>query len=108
MTGPKDSSEAAQCPFLQKQKQVFLIPSHPDQNELSRIFTPHCRWYQREKFVYLTVEVMDCQSPDISVANNKLFFSCLGDEMKNYILDIELFKSISIEVSRPRPPRDLS
>ena len=49
--------------------------------------------------MYLTVEVMDCQDPDISVADTKLFFSCLGEDVKKYNLDIELFRAINIKAS---------
>ena len=41
---------------------------------------------------------MDCQDPDISVMDNKLFFTCIGDDMKNYELDIELLHDISTKV----------
>ena len=45
-----------------------------------------------------TVEVMDCQDPDISVMDNKLVFTCTGDDMKKYELDIELLQDISSKV----------
>jgi len=73
-----------QCPHLLKQKPL----------------TPHCCWYQREKFVFLTVEVMDCQKPDISVMDNKLFFSCFSEDMKSYQLDLEFLHNIDTKESR--------
>ena len=78
-----------------------------------RSLTPHCRWYQRESFIFLTVEVMlmmimlmlmmmmkvmDCKSPDISVMDAKLFFRCVGEDGKQYELDLELLKDINTKV----------
>ena len=83
-----------------------------------RSLTPHCRWYQRESFIFLTVEVMlmmmmltimmmmmtmmmqvmDCQSPDISVMDAKLFFRCVGEDGKQYELDLELLRDINTKV----------
>ena len=81
-----------------------------------RSLTPHCRWYQRESFIFLTVEVMlmmmmmtmmimlmmtmmmqvmDCKSPDISVMDAKLFFRCVGEDGKQYELDLELLRDIN-------------
>ena len=85
-------------PFLIKEKvnagafhSHFKVP-------LFRFPTPHCRWFQRDTYIFLTVEIMDCQVPDISVMDNKLVFTCTGDEMKKYELDIELLQSISTKV----------
>ena len=47
---------------------------------------------------------MDCQDPDISVLDNKLAFTCTGDDMKKYELDIELLQSISSKV-KPKVDR---
>ena len=81
-----------------------------------RSLTPHCRWYQRESFIFLTVEVMlmmimlmlmmmtmmmqvmDCKSPDISVMDAKLFFRCVGEDGKQYELDLELLRDINTKV----------
>ena len=65
---------------------------------LFRFPAPHCRWFQRDTYIFLTVEVMDCQEPDISVMDNKLVFTCTGDDMKKYELDIELLQDISSKV----------
>jgi len=81
---PNKENESSKCPYLAK----------------DRSLTPHCRWYQRESFVFLTVEVMDCQDPDISVMDNKLFFNCTGADLKKYELDLELLKDINTKASR--------
>ena len=41
---------------------------------------------------------MDCQEPEISFMDNKLVFTCTGDDMKKYELDIELLQNISSKV----------
>ena len=43
---------------------------------------------------------MDCTEPDISVMDNKLFFSCVAEDMKQYQLDIELLQNIDTKQSR--------
>ena len=63
-----------------------------------RNLTPHCCWYQREGFVFLTVEVMDCQDPDISVMDDKLVFTCDGGESGKYELDVQLLHDINTKV----------
>ena len=69
----------------------------------SRQLTPHCCWYQREGFVFLTVEVMDCQNPDISVMDDKLLFTCDGGESGKYELDIHLLHDINTKVGHSQP-----
>ena len=64
-----------------------------------RTLTPHCCWYQREAQVFLTVEVMDCQDPDISVLDDQLVFTCQGAESQKYCLDIKLLHDINTKVS---------
>ena len=73
---------------------------------LFRYPTPHCRWFQRDTYIFLTVEVMDCQDPDISVLDNKLVFTCIGDDMKKYELEIELLQSISSKVEQAKSLSD--
>merc|ERR1719481_141250 len=80
-----DEVNISVCPYLVQQ----------------RLLLPHVRWYQRETFVFLTVEVMDCQNPEISVLEDKLYFKGVGgSEMQTYELDIELLKAISTKNSR--------
>ena len=43
-------------------------------------------------------QVMDCQNPDISVMDAKLFFRCVGEEGKQYELDLELLRDINTKV----------
>merc|ERR1739848_877800 len=43
---------------------------------------------------------MDCQDPDISVMDAKLFFRCVGEEGKQYELDLELLRDINTKASR--------
>ena len=92
--------------WIRKQQMPFLIKEKVNVGgfksnfklTLFRFPTPHCRWFQRDTYIFLTVEIMDCQEPDISVMDNKLVFTCTGDEMKKYELDIELLQSISTKV----------
>ena len=60
--------------------------------------TPHCCWYQRQHQVFLTVEVMDCQEPDISVLDDKLLFTCHAEGQK-YQLDLKLLHDINTKVT---------
>ena len=60
--------------------------------------TPHCCWYQRQSQVFLTVEVMDCQEPDISVLDDKLLFTCHAEGQK-YQLDLKLLHDINTKVT---------
>ena len=46
----------------------------------------------------MVIQVMDCQNPDISVMDAKLFFHCMGEEGKQYELDLELLRDINTKV----------
>ena len=48
--------------------------------------------------VLLTVEVMDCQEPDISVLDDKLLFTCHAEGQK-YQLDLKLLHDINTKVT---------
>ena len=85
-------------PFLIKEKVMRIMFFSIVIKSLFRFPAPHCRWFQRDTYIFLTVEVMDCQEPDISVMDNKLVFTCTGDDMKKYELDIELLQDISSKV----------
>ena len=86
------------CPLCIASSSISSLITINNNVLLLRSLTPHCRWYQRECFVFLTVEVMDCQDPDISVMDNKLFFTCTGADMKKYELDLELLRDINTKV----------
>ena len=46
----------------------------------------------------MMMQVMDCQNPDISVMDAKLFFRCVGEDGKQYELDLELLRDINTKV----------
>ena len=109
MTGElkeKDGIEQNKCPFLSKKKYNVMLLERRNKISCIRFPTPHCRWFQRETYIFLTVEIMDCQEPDISVMDNKLVFTCTGDDMKKYELDIELLQNISSKVVLPKNHSD--
>ena len=95
-----DSPHSTPHPNYPTQNLLLLEFDISDDNIPGRRLTPHCCWYQREGFVFLTVEVMDCQDPDISVLDDKLLFTCEGAESGKYELDLQLLHDINTKESR--------
>ncbi|XP_015761388.1 PREDICTED: co-chaperone protein daf-41-like [Acropora digitifera] len=60
---------------------------------------PSTKWAQRRDRILLTIELSDCQKPDISLDTNSLKFSAKGGkEQKNYTLELKFHKEVNPEV----------
>lgn len=62
---------------------------------------PSTKWAQRRDRILLTIELSDCQKPDISLDTNSLKFSAKGGkEQKNYTLELKFHKEVNPEESK--------
>lgn len=68
-----------------------------------RKISPSTKWAQRKDKVFLTIELEDCQTPEIKLDTQTLHFSAKGGkEQKNYSLELEFFKEVVPEESKQR------
>ncbi|XP_068715841.1 prostaglandin E synthase 3-like [Montipora foliosa] len=59
---------------------------------------PSTKWAQRRDRLWLTIELSDCQKPDISLDSNSLRFSAKGGkEQKTYTLDLKFHQEVNPE-----------
>ncbi|KAL9968162.1 hypothetical protein ACROYT_G026502 [Oculina patagonica] len=66
-----------------------------------KTLSPPTRWAQRKDKVFLTIEVADCQTPEIKLESQTLHFSAKGgNEQKIYALDLEFFNEVIPEKSK--------
>ncbi|KAK2570178.1 Co-chaperone protein p23-1 [Acropora cervicornis] len=62
---------------------------------------PSTKWAQRRDRILLTIELSDCQKPDISLDTNSLKFSAKGGkEQKYYTLELKFHKEVNPEESK--------
>mmetsp|Transcript_57027 Transcript_57027/g.92841 ORF Transcript_57027/g.92841 Transcript_57027/m.92841 type:complete len:165 (-) Transcript_57027:249-743(-) len=62
---------------------------------------PATKWAQRKDRLMLTIELSDCQKPDISITSTHLHFSAKGGkEQKIYSLELEFHKDVVPEESK--------
>lgn len=62
---------------------------------------PSTKWAQRKDKVILTIELSDCQKPDITLNSTNLHFSAKGgNEQKIYTLDLEFYQEVVPEESK--------
>jgi prostaglandin-E synthase len=61
----------------------------------STLPAPSVLWAQRQNCIFLTIQLEDCQNPDIKVEPNRIYFRGTGGtEKKEYELDLELYEPI--------------
>ncbi|KAJ7390020.1 Prostaglandin E synthase 3 (Cytosolic) [Desmophyllum pertusum] len=68
-----------------------------------KTLSPSTRWAQRKDRVFLTIEVEDCQTPEIKLDSQALHFSAKGGkEQKMYSFDLEFYGQVIPEKSKQR------
>ncbi|XP_023334736.1 very-long-chain (3R)-3-hydroxyacyl-CoA dehydratase 3 [Eurytemora carolleeae] len=72
--------------------------SHHPLNSKRRERIPHVKWYQRENFIHLTLEISNCKTPEIRLDADNLVFRGQGNpDMLFYELNITFLHPVNLQ-----------